>query len=93
MSKDPLHILKELSGVNAVSVLLKDKKRIVLLGDVHTPYEGKGCKKCVDDCFTVKRLVAELCDYHTKTKTEFDFFGELLAPSFDRKKSGKCKHL
>jgi hypothetical protein len=83
--KDPLHLLKELSGVNALCILEKDDKRIVVLGDVHTNTSDKECQKCVKDCFTVSRLIHKLKEYHKKNGTELDVYAEFLAPSFDRK--------
>jgi hypothetical protein len=76
MPKDPLEHLKYLSGVNTLAILTKDEKRIIMLGDVHSSYSNLLCKDCVNDCYTIKRLVKDLMKYHTNTKTEMDFFGE-----------------
>jgi len=80
-----LAAINELSDVNAAAVLTKEGKRVVLLGDIHTPYKGKTCKKCAGGCFTVKRLVGALKTFHEKAGTDFDVFAEFHAPSIDRK--------
>jgi hypothetical protein len=82
---DPLESINELSDVNAAAVLTQEGKRIVLLGDIHTPYKGKTCKKCTGGCFTVKRLLRALKKFHEKTETDLDTFAEFHAPSIDRK--------
>jgi hypothetical protein len=77
---DPFTQIRELSGVVYVALLSKHDKRIVLLGDAHTPYKGLSCKKCHTDCYTVTRFIKSLASYHAKTNTELDVFIETYAP-------------
>lgn len=65
-----------------MALLTNNDKRIVLLGDAHTPYKGLSCKKCHDDCYTVTRFIRSLAAYHKKQtpKQEFDVFIETYAP-------------
>ena len=93
MSRDPLEYLQRLSGVNALAILAKDNKRIVLLGDQHTPYKGLTCSDCHKECFTIKRFIRALARYHTKTGTDFDLFGEFYAPFSDSKNPDVLKHM
>ena len=90
---DPLDQLHTLSGVNTLAILTKDNKRIVLLGDQHTPYKGLTCPDCHKDCFTVKRLIRSLATYHTKIGTDFDLFGEFYAPFGDSKNTDVLKNM
>ena len=84
---DPLENIRELSGVIHVALLTNNDKRIVLLGDAHTPYKGLSCKKCHDDFYTVTRFIRSLDAYHKKQtpKQEFDVFIETYAPIGDSK--------
>ena len=74
--KDPLTLLKRISNPYAVSLFEKDNKRILLLGDVHTPSE-KDCKKCnLPTCGDYLQIIKALDMYHKENNTELDVFVE-----------------
>ena len=80
---DPLNNINQLSGATYASILTKDCKRIILLGDVHLPANKLLCSNCYASkkCYNIIQFIHLLADYHFGTATHFDMFCEAFAPT------------
>ena len=77
---DPLVSLKRISNPYSVGLYKKDKKRILLLGDLHLP-NVKECKSCErPTCSTYLGIINDLDKYHKTNGTNLDVFIEVVAP-------------
>lgn len=79
---DPLQTIRKMSNATTFAIYQRNKKRIVLLGDMHTPYEGENCVAPCNPpkCFDYIQLIQSLDTYHQKMGTDFDFYLETFSP-------------
>jgi hypothetical protein len=86
---DPLVSLKRISNPYSVGLYKKDKKRILLLGDLHLP-NLKECKSCKrPTCSTYLGIINDLDKYHKSNGTNLDVFIEVVAPEYSKSLASK----
>jgi len=86
---DPLEEVKRISNPSGVFLFEKEGKRILLLGDLHTPQERE-CVHCnPPQCMNYTHLIGALDKYHKATSTNLDVFVEISAPDYPHKRASR----
>lgn len=86
--EDPLLEATRISNPSTLSFFEKDGKRIVLLGDIHTP-RVKECARCKEPtCYDYLGLINALDKYHKSNSTDLDVFVETFAPNYPKDRLG-----
>jgi hypothetical protein len=87
--EDPLLALQRISNPSGVFLFEKGGKRILLLGDIHSPQERE-CPRCnPPQCMNYTQIISALDKYHKATSTDLDVFVEISAPDYPDKRGSR----